>query len=170
MDCWYLHVPRIPLIEDLTSGPIPAGSVLIVEYDPASQWYNASVTMTAGWVRTGGRIDYSALSQPPDDVRAQLRRLGLDLESLEKDGRLIFTDWYTPTLGQKSRERDSHSLKVADLSIYLAQAHLRHEPEPDLLMMTDDESTFARFNDERPWMELELTRFIPGYKVRKQRA
>ena len=105
--------------------------------------------------------------QPPDDIRAQLRRLGLDLENLERGGQLIFTDWYTPALGQKSKERDSHSLRVADLSIYLGQTHIRGEPEPDKLMIGDDESTFARFNDEKPWMELELTRFIPGYKMKR---
>lgn len=77
-------VPRVPLIEDLTSGPVPAGSQLLVEYDPASQWYNASLTIMAGWLKTGGTGTYHTYAQPPDDVRSQLRRLGVDSNTPEK--------------------------------------------------------------------------------------
>jgi KaiC/GvpD/RAD55 family RecA-like ATPase len=161
-------LPRLPLIEDLTSGPIPAGSILLVEYDPASQWYNASFTITAGWLKTGGKADYNTMTRPPEDIRAQLRRVGLEPESLEREGKLIITDWYSATLGQKSKEKYSHeSLKISDLSIHFAQTLMRGEPEPGMLSMLDDESTFARFNDEKAWLELELTRMIPGLRLRK---
>lgn len=73
-------LPRLRLIEDLTTGPVPEGSTLLVEYDPASQWYNASITISAGWLKAGGKVDYDALAQPPDDVRAKLRGLGLELD------------------------------------------------------------------------------------------
>ena len=156
------------MIEDLTSGPVPTGSILLVEYDAASQWYNASITMTAGWLRTGGKADFGTFTQPPNDVRAQMKRLGLEPEVLEREGRLIITDWYTATLGQKSNEKESHeSLKISDLSIHFAQTLFRGEPEPDMITTADDESTFARFNDEKTWMELELTRVIPGVKRRR---
>jgi hypothetical protein len=51
---------RIPLIEDMATGPIPAGSSLLVEYDPASQWYDASLTILAGWLKTGGKVSYKS--------------------------------------------------------------------------------------------------------------
>ena len=161
-------MPRLPLIEDLASGPIPAGSNILVEYDPASQWHNASITMTAGWLRTGGRADYDTFAHPPDDIRIQLTRIGLEPEVVEREEKLNITDWYTATLGQKSKEKHSHeSLRISELSIYFAQTIMRGEPEPDHLYMVDDESTFARFNDEKTWVELELTRIMPGFKRRK---
>jgi KaiC/GvpD/RAD55 family RecA-like ATPase len=161
-------MPRLPLIEDLTSGPIPAGSNILVEYNPASQWYNASISIAAGWLNTGGKVDYDTFSQSPDDIRAQLRRVGLEPEVLEREHKLTITDWYTATLGQKSNEKHSHeSLKIPELSIYFAQTIMRGEPEPDHLYIVDDESTFARFNDEKTWVELELTRIMPGFRRRK---
>lgn len=124
--------------------------------------------MTAGWLNTGGKADFGTFTQPPNDVRAQMKRLGLEPEVLEREGRLIITDWYTATLGQKSKEKESHeTLKISDLSIHFAQTLLRGEPEPDMITTCDDESTFARFNDEKTWMELELTRAIPGLKRRR---
>jgi hypothetical protein len=144
------------------------GSILLVEYDPASLWFNASITITAGWLRSGGRVDYNTMAQPPDEIRGQLRQLGVEPENLEREEKLTITDWYTATLGQKSKEKYSQqSLKIADLSIKLAQTHLKGLPQPDMLILGDDESTFARFNDEKAWIELELNRIFPGYRSRK---
>ena len=106
-------MPRIQLIEDLTKEPIPPGCTILVEFDPASQWYNASLTIAARWLRTGGSVSYIAQSQSPDDVRSQLRQLGLTVEELEQKDRLWITDFYTASLGQKSKERFAvESLKV----------------------------------------------------------
>jgi len=161
-------MPRLPLVEVLTNGPMPAGSNILVEYDAASQWYNASITITAGWLMTGGRADYDAFAHPTDDIRSHLRRIGLEPEVLEQQEKLNITDWYTATLGQKSKEKHSHeTLKIPELSIYFAQTLMRGEPEPDHLYMEDDDSTFARFNDEKTWIELELTRILPGFRLRK---
>jgi KaiC/GvpD/RAD55 family RecA-like ATPase len=111
-------LPRLPLIEDLTSRPIPAGSNILAEYDPASQWYNASITISAGWLSTGGKVDYDTFSQSPDDIRAQFRRVGVKPDVIEREEKLTITDWYTATLGQKSKEKHSHeSLRIPELSI-----------------------------------------------------
>ena len=40
-------MPHIPLIEDLTMGPVPAGSNISVEFAGASQWYGASVSIVS---------------------------------------------------------------------------------------------------------------------------
>ena len=160
-------VPRLPLIEDLTTGPIPLGSQLLVEYDPASQWYNASLTITAGWLMSGGTATYNTLVQPPEDVRSQLKRLGVDTETLEKEDKLKIFDYYTVTLGQKSKERYfADTVKVADESIE-ALNFMKGPPRPGHLFMTDDDSTWTRFSDEKAWVELELTRLIPGGRLRK---
>ena len=93
------------MIEDLTKEPVPPGSNILVEFDPASQWYNASFTIAGGWIRSGGVASYNAQAQPPESARLQFKRLGLDTETLETEEKLRILDWYTTQLGQKSKEK-----------------------------------------------------------------
>lgn len=169
-------LPRLPLVEDLTTGPVPAGSNILVEYDPTSQWYNASLTIAAGWLKSeeNRSVRYEAAAQPPDHVRSQLKRLGLDASLLENRlvdaeyERLQIFDTYTVSLGQKSTEKYHwDSLKVADMSVAASRDFMRRAPSPDRLIIIDDDSMLARFNDERAWVELELTRFLPIAGIRK---
>jgi len=158
-------MPHIPLIEDLTTGPIPPGSTLLVEFDPASQWYNASLTIATEWLKQGGTVWYHDYTQPPDYIRSKLKRMGLDVEDLEKNERLQIWDWYTCQLGQKSHEKYAHdSLKVADLSIQFSKVEMRRSI-PDVLHISDNTSALARFNDERVYVEYVLTRVIPSYAM-----
>ncbi|MFI5450394.1 MAG: RAD55 family ATPase [Candidatus Bathyarchaeia archaeon] len=161
-------MPRIPLIEDLTKGPVPPGSQIIVEFDPASQWTNASLTIAAGWVKEGGSVSYVADSQSPEDIRSQLRRLGLAVEELERTDRLWITDLYSASIGQKSKERFTvESLKVADLSIYIGREAMGDSPAPEFLVIADNNSILDRFNAEKNWVEMFLTRPIPMGKTRQ---
>jgi len=158
----------MPLIEDLTQGPVPAGSMLLVEFSGASQWYNAALTIAAGWLKDGGKVSYSAMVQSPDDVRAALKRLGVNCEENERSDNLRIWDWYTATLGKKSDEKYAYdSLKAADLSLRVAKEDMRESPQPEWLRMIENASTWYRFNDEKAAMELELTRFIPSLRLRK---
>jgi KaiC/GvpD/RAD55 family RecA-like ATPase len=161
-------LPRIPLIEDLTIGPVPAGSNILIEFPGASQWYNASLSITAGWLKSGGKVSYNTLAQPPDDIRRKLDRFGINAPELEKEDKLRIFDWYTATLGQKSKEKHRmDSLKVPDLSIQFS-SEVMHEPlQPDWMRMADNVSMLARFNDEKSWVEFVLTRIFPGHRVRK---
>jgi KaiC/GvpD/RAD55 family RecA-like ATPase len=165
-------VPRIPLIEELTTGPVPAGSSILVEYDPSSLWYDASVTIAAGWLRTGGKVAYNVSVQPPDEIRAQLTRLALKVEELEKEDKLSIVDHYTVSLGQKSKERSAPvSMKVADQSIqFMKNEGQLREAMPEFLGIRDDLSILDRFNQERSWVEFLLTRYIPIIKSLKMTA
>lgn len=130
--------------------------------------YNASLTIAAGWLNTGGSVSYIAHSQSPDDIRSQLRRLGLAVEELEQKDRLWITDLYTASLGQKSKERFApESLKVADLSIWIAKEAMVESAAPEFLVIAENSSVLDRFNDERNWVELYLTRPIPMAKSRQ---
>ena len=164
-------MPRIPLIEDLTRKPVPGGSRLLVEYDPASQWYNASLTIAAGWLQTGGRVAYNVASQPAGNVRIQLERLGLRAEELEEKAKLLIYDWYSATLGQRSVEKfNEDSLKVADMSIgWMKEAKelAQSAPSPGELTIVDDISSLDRFNEEKVWVEFILTRIIARNPVRR---
>ena len=161
-------MPRIPLIEDLTTERVPDGSNLLVEFDPTSQWFNASLCILAGWIRTGGKVAYNAAAQRAERVRQQLSRLGLDAEALDNDGSLRLFDWYTATLGQKSKEKFAqNTLKVAEMSIQFAKEQVPGPPIPEFLGIIDNASVLARFNDEKAWIEFALTRGIPSSYARK---
>jgi KaiC/GvpD/RAD55 family RecA-like ATPase len=166
-------VPRVPLIDDLTVGELPPGSNIMVEFDPASQWYNSCLTIAAGWAKSGGNVGYNGFTKPPDDVRMQLTRLGLKVDELESNDRLRIYDWYTPTLGRKSSEKYGiESLKVADQSIQfrLSEDDLNNPEEsewPESLRIVDNFSALARFNDERSWVEFMLTRVYPIGSAKK---
>lgn len=143
-------LPRLPLIEDLTLEPIPPGSNLLVEYDPASQWYNASLTIAAGYLKSGGVVDYNATAQSVASIRLKLKRFGLDVDAMEREGKLELWDWYTATLGKKSTEKLAmDSLKVADLSIDFSKTELGDTSRPVRLAIRDNASTLARFNEEK---------------------
>ena len=151
-------MPRLELIEELTRGSITPGTNILVEFDPASQWYNVALTIAAGWLRTGGSVSYIAHSQSPNDVRSQLRRLGLPVDDMEQKDRLWITDLYTLSLGQKTKEKFApESLKVADLSIWIAREAMVESPAPEFLVIADNSSILDRFNDEKNWVELYLT-------------
>jgi len=159
-------LPRIPLIEELTTGTLPAGSNIVVEYESSSQWYVASITIAAGWLKQGGSVSYNALAQSPANIRIALKRLGIDTTKLEAEPappneQLRIWDYYTPTLGLKSSEKLTLMPKVADLSIYISREQFKFEPDPQRLSVVDDLSTYARFNDEKSFVEYLLTRFIP---------
>lgn len=156
------------MVEDLTLAPVSPGLNILVEFDPSSQWYNASLTIAAGWLRTGGSVSYVAQSQSPDDIRSQLRRLGVAVEELEMKDRLWITDFYTASVGQKSKEKFApESLRVADLSIWIAREAMVESAAPEFLVIADNSSILDRFNDEKNWIELYLTRPIPMAKSRQ---
>jgi KaiC/GvpD/RAD55 family RecA-like ATPase len=139
----------------------------LVEFDAASLWFNASLTIAARWLNEGGGVTYNDWTQSPDDLRAKLSRFGLQVDVLEREGRLLIWDAHTATLGQKSKERMApDSLKVADLSLFVKEA-MRGPPDPSWLHISDNASTLARFNDDKSWTEFLLTRFYPFIKSGK---
>jgi KaiC/GvpD/RAD55 family RecA-like ATPase len=145
--------------------------MLLVEFTGASQWYNAALTVASGWLKSGGKVSYNATVQSPDDVRAGFRRLGVNCEEYEKEDDLRIWDFYTATLGKKSNERFAYdSLKAADLSLRTAKEDMQEAPQPEWLRVIDNSSTWYRFNDERTMMEIELSRFIPSFRLRKSTA
>ncbi len=155
-------VPHIPLIQDLTKDPITAGSNIMVEFDAASQWYAASITIAAGWIKTGGRALYLVSSQPPNNVRSQFNRLGLKTGELEGDDKLRITDVYTATLGRASQERYAwESVNVADLRLRWAKSAKEPKYGPEWLRIADDHSVLARFNGEKAWVEAMISRHLP---------
>jgi KaiC/GvpD/RAD55 family RecA-like ATPase len=159
---------KLHLIEDLTTDHVPVGSNILVEFDASSQWYAASISIAAEWLKQGGKILYGTLAQQPEKIRSQLKRQGVDVELVERDEKLKIWDWYTATLGQKSKEKYSiDSLKVHDLSLGFLQVEMRAPVSPDLLRFFDNVSVEARFNEEKSFVEFLLARAIPVAPLRQ---
>lgn len=139
----------------------------MVEYDPTSLWYAASLTVTADWLEQGGIVSYQACNKPPNNIRKQLAKLGVNTEKLENDSKLSISDWYSAMLGHKSKEKlYRESLKVADISIDWGNA-LKGLKEGstkpyDHLFIQDDCSFLARFNEEKDFLNFLLNRSFPG--------
>lgn len=142
-----------------------------MEFEAASQWYAASLTIDAEWLRNGATVAYSVAAQPPENIRDQLNWVGLGVTELEVKNKLTIDDWYTATLGVKSSEKSAvQSLKVADLSIEFSK-HVKHSVQaPHVLMIMDNISSLAKFNDEKSWVEFELARRIPLMHLHKHTA
>lgn len=123
--------------------------------------------MAAGWLKSGGDVIYNSAAQAPDTVRDLLSRLGLDVQTLEHQDRFRIYDLYTQTLGQKSKEKYTGSLKVADASLTFSQQLFRSAGSSNLIRIWDNSSTMARFNEERSWVEFELSRRFPLAAIQK---
>ena len=141
----------------------------MAEFDSTSVWFNASLNIAVGWLRTGGRVGYNVAFQPPEDLRSQLRRIEPNIDDYEMKEKLKVWDLYSATLGRKSTEKYAlESLKVADLSLRMSREfHKIITPGPDVIEIVDDLTVFARFNDEKNWVEWELTRDFAAYKTQK---
>jgi KaiC/GvpD/RAD55 family RecA-like ATPase len=128
--------------------------------------------MAAEWLKQGGKVDYWIAAQPPEKMRQQLRRLGIsNVEELENSGQLEIWDCYTCQLGRKSTEKLAlESLRVADLSIWWSkmQALPGRPPDSTMLRVFDDLTILGRFNDEKSWVEIVLTRLVPVSFTRKE--
>lgn len=159
---------RIAFIEDLLGETLPAGSNLLVEYDAGSQWYRASLNIAREWLRAGGEVGYNVAAQRPDNLRSQLEKLGLNVKELEMAGKLEIWDWYSATIGQKTKEPlvGASTLKASELSIAIAQDELKPamagETYPEYLRIWDNCSVMARFNEDRAWVEFIVTRVFPS--------
>lgn len=155
----------IAVIDELTSEPLPPGSNIMVVYDPASYWFHAALTMAAGWLRELGKVRYMVATQPADNVRLRLGRLGVDTQDIENEERLIIRDFYSATLGMKSKEKHAtDSLKVHEWSPSFAQELKDAELAllwTDTLRIADDYSYLDRFNAERIWVEYIVNRVVP---------
>ena len=119
-------------------------------------------------MNTGGSVSYITHSQPPEEIRSHLRSVGISVDELEQKDRLWITDLYAPSIGRKSTEKFSpQSLKVADMSLWIAKEVMADSPAPEFIVISDNGSVLDRFNDEKNWVELYLTRPIPMAKPRQ---
>ncbi len=146
---------------------IPYGKTVLVEFDPDSIWYLMATNIIAKCLKSQLGADYHAFSNHPDDVRANLSRLGLDPREAEQSGLLWIIDFYSPGIGVQSKEKWTvSSLKLTDLAI--DRRSRRHVQRP-CLHLDDNWSIVFEHNEEKDVVQFLKTKIIPGTRE-SQRA
>ena len=134
------------------------GTVVLVEFDPHSLWYEASVTITARALAAGIKTDYHTFLHVPGDIVRDLRRQGTDPQALESEGRFRLIDSYSVRTGYSTPEHRppydfaSRSLRMADWKKG-ALAVLRELKERQLLHVDENDSPLTRYNSEKDTLD-----------------
>ena len=179
----------IPILAALVPDGIKPGTLFVVEFDPESQWLAVAATITAGYLRAGGRVSYTAMLGSPESVRERLLALGVDVSAVSSEGRLALDDWYSATLtGGRLEEggpsmfeaieggHRARSLKISDLSVqYLKDMKQGSEFgdafetwPPSALSLAESSSQLLRFNEEKPYLEWVISRLNPNCRRAKR--
>jgi len=177
----------IPLLTQLIPDRVKPGTIFLVEFDPESQWLAVAVTITAGYLRAGGRVSYTAQLRSPETLRENLFALGVDISAATSEGRFALDDYYSATLtggrlggGGPAIERieggtRARSLKVADLSVQFLK-DMKQDLEsggfeswpPGAFTVVESDSQFLRFNEEKPYLEWAISRVNPNIRRTKR--
>jgi len=74
---------------------IEPGKFLLVENNPKSLWFEATYTIASYRLRSGGSVVYDVFALKLDDVRSGLTKLGVDVNEVEYETRMLRTyDWH----------------------------------------------------------------------------
>jgi KaiC/GvpD/RAD55 family RecA-like ATPase len=161
----------LPIFERILPDGVEFGTNLLVEFEPDSAWYEASLTLAAQALRSGHKALYHTFQHPPADVEHDLKKLGLDLTKLQGDGFFQILDSLavqTGGLNPVSQEEPiAKSLKIPDLSISAAQVIRKGRdegiPEEEKWWVHVDDNTaiITRYNPENNVLDFWRTRHFP---------
>ncbi|MGA8904098.1 MAG: ATPase domain-containing protein [Candidatus Bathyarchaeia archaeon] len=147
----------LPMFERILPDGLDYGTIVLIEFQPDSIWFEASLTIAAQALRKGQKTEYHTFQHAPIDVRRGLTTLGTNLGTLENSGLFTLIDSYTLQMGglvpiEQGRDTRTHSLKVADVSIAEAKDfHARPElpaEEKRWLHVDDNTAILTRHNTE----------------------
>jgi KaiC/GvpD/RAD55 family RecA-like ATPase len=167
---------HVPIFSDLVPGGFTYGTNYLVEYQPSSLWYEASLTITARALKTGLRTHYHTFMRTPGEVREGFQRLGIDLKRLEGEDRFRLIDSCTGLTGlpiqPESRDVTKRLVGSASLNdpswLESFTANIvtlleKGAPETDKrwLHIDDNTSIFNRYFKEQDVLNIFHTRVFP---------
>jgi KaiC/GvpD/RAD55 family RecA-like ATPase len=162
--------------------------MLLVEFDPESQWFSIATTLAANTFRDDRYVGYLAMARSVDEVKQSLFDIGIDVNQTKALERLVVEDWYSATrsggrlesTGAEvfERTRDGlrvRSLRIADLSVDWLKTSKSGPRVYDIvdfwpagsLVIVESFSSILRFNEEKPFMEWLESRVNPEERRRK---
>ncbi|HEY6237613.1 MAG TPA: hypothetical protein VIZ68_00310 [Thermoplasmata archaeon] len=166
----------LPLLHDLIPHGIEYGTVLLVEFEPQSCWFDLALSLVAQAVRAGAKTDLHLFQRKPDQVKASLTRAGLDVGKLQQTDQLRILDSYTLQTGIGVPEEPSggdsfltQSLRVADWGSAAKRQIIEGIPESekDRFHVDENISILSRYNREEEIVDYWRTRAIPRHKERR---
>lgn len=178
----------VPILNDIAPDGFFYGGHYVVEFDPASLWYETSLTIAALALRQGTKTEYHVFQHYPSEVLDAISRLGVDARELEKAGLLSIWDSYSATVQyeeEKERmEREKGNAWISTLNkpldikaskdrwIEAARAGGGlpdfKEEEKGWLHLDDNTSIFLQYNDEETFVDAWRTGVLPyGIRARK---
>ncbi|HKT22065.1 MAG TPA: adenylate/guanylate cyclase domain-containing protein, partial [Nitrososphaerales archaeon] len=166
----------IPLFRELVPGGIDYGTVVLVEFEPQSCWYEASYTIAAQSLRSGLKTDLHLFQHDPKEARNAIRNSGLDVKSLEDRDLLRFIDSFSVQVGvnQADIPKGADAFKTSSVRIEdwaeAAGAQIAQEiddSERQRVHIDDHTAVLARYNREDDIIDYWRTRIIPLYKERQ---
>ena len=166
----------LPILKDLVPGGFGYGTVIAVEFDSKSLWYEMSLTVAANALKAGIRTDYHTFQHIPTEVRMSIEKLGVDVQGAERNGAFSIIDSYTVQLGMGAPQVPSdrllfqtQSVKLSDWSIQAAREMKSgaREAEKRRLHIDDATSVLLQYNDEKLFIDSWRTRWIPISRVRE---
>src|SRR2546428_117485 len=92
-------MPRLPAgglgFAAMVQGGLPVGSSVVLQGPPGQEKLRFALIFLAEGLKSGGSGLVVASSQSPDAVIAELRELGVNLDSVTNENRLRVVDWYS---------------------------------------------------------------------------
>src|SRR5213593_4864298 len=124
-------MPRLPTgvpgFDAMVQGGLPVGSSVVLQGPPGQEKLRFALTFLAEGLKSGGSALVVTSSQSPDAVIADLRELGVNLDSVTNENRLRVVDWYSwsEETVQDTEERGiviRSSIDLTNLGVALSRA------------------------------------------------
>lgn len=113
----------IEIIDQIVPSGIPSPVMLLLMGDPGSAKRELCLEFAARTLARQRRVVYVALEESPEEVRASLSAIGVDLTRPEILRNLLVIDCYSPQIGMVSKEEISADPNnLSELSIAVSKA------------------------------------------------
>ena len=166
----------LPILSEMVPRGFSYGKNYLVEFDPHSLWYEASLTIATHSLKRGIKTDYHTFTHIPDEIREAFANLGLNVKKLEDDNTLRIVDSYSlTTLLKRSKEAEKSGIvQSMERSLNLNDWTKDNfdfvkeeipEIEKNRLHIDDDTSVLVSYNDEKTFIDHWRTSAIPWARI-----